>query len=118
MQGMLARATKNKAAAKIENIDFIHGRITAIPLASNLADVVISNCVINLVPERDKPLVFYEMHRVLKPGGRVAVFDILARKTMSVEIKRNLELYVGCIAGASLAEDYERYLSQAGFEGQ
>lgn len=87
--------------------------MSAIP--SNTADCIISNCVINLVPEEDKPLVFKEMHRLLKPGGRIAISDILAKKPLPEKLRANMALYVGCVSGASLVEEYERYLREAGF---
>jgi Methylase involved in ubiquinone/menaquinone biosynthesis len=73
--------------------------------------------VVNLVPEIEKPLVFQEMFRLLKPGGRVAISDILAKRELPTEIKKDLSLYVGCIAGASQVADYEKYLKDAGFQG-
>jgi arsenite methyltransferase len=73
--------------------------------------------VVNLVPEVEKPLVFQEMFRLLKPGGRVAISDILAKRELPTEIKKDLSLYVGCIAGASQVADYEQYLKEAGFQG-
>jgi arsenite methyltransferase len=73
--------------------------------------------VVNLVPEAEKPLVFQEIFRLLRPGGRVAISDILATQELPMDIKRDLSLYVGCIAGASQVGDYERYLKEAGFQG-
>ncbi|KFX87217.1 hypothetical protein V490_08432, partial [Pseudogymnoascus sp. VKM F-3557] len=83
---------------------------------SSSADCIISNCVINLVPGADKALVFSEIWRLLKPGGRVAVSDILARKELSPELKGHLGLYVGCISGASLVGEYEAWLRGVGFQ--
>ncbi|POS76806.1 arsenite S-adenosylmethyltransferase [Diaporthe helianthi] len=116
-QDMLARANEIKAKHNKTNVSFVDAQITdmsAIP--SGTADCIISNCVINLVPEEDKPLVFNEMHRLLKPGGRVAVSDILAKRALPEKLRANMALYVGCVAGASLVEQYERYLAEAGFE--
>lgn len=109
------KATKGDAA---QNITFVKGLITSIPLESSTADCIISNCVINLVPEADKPLVFKEMHRLLKPGGRIAVSDILAKQPLPDKLRNDIAMYVGCIAGASQLSEYETYLRDAGFSGQ
>lgn len=114
---MLARANEIKAKHNKTNVSFVDAKITdmsAIP--SGTADCIISNCVINLVPEEDKPLVFREMHRLLKPGGRIAISDILAKKTLPEKLRANMALYVGCVSGASLVDQYKRYLGEAGFE--
>lgn len=113
---MLAKAKLNAAKTDITNTSFIKSRITSIDLPSASADVVISNCVINLVPDSEKSLVFKEMHRLLKSGGRIAVSDILTKKPLPDDMKRNFALYVGCVAGASSKEEYEKWLSEAGFE--
>ena len=113
---MLALAEKNKAAAGAANVEFVEGKITSIPLDDDIADVVISNCVINLVPEPEKQLVFHEIFRLLKPGGRLAVSDTLARKSLSDEMRGSVAAYVGCVAGASLVAEYEAYLQAAGFK--
>ncbi|KAJ5260981.1 hypothetical protein N7524_008614, partial [Penicillium chrysogenum] len=81
--------------------------ITSIPVPSSTVDCIIRNRVVNLVPEAEKPLVFHEMFRLLKPGSRVAISDILAKRELPMEIKTDLSLYVGCIAGASRVSDYE-----------
>jgi arsenite methyltransferase len=114
---MLARARLNASKSGITNVKFIESVITKIDLPKSTSDCVISNCVINLVPEPDKHLVFKEIFRVLKPGGRVAVSDILARKPFPPDLQTNLALYVGCISGASMVEEYKKYLKEAGFEG-
>jgi arsenite methyltransferase len=114
---MLARGRLNASKSEITNIKFVESMITKIDLPSSTSDCVISNCVINLVPKSDKHLVFEEIFRVLKPGGRVAVSDILARNPFPPEIEANIALYIGCMAGASLVEEYETYLKDAGFEG-
>lgn len=114
---MLELARRNARNAGATSASFIEAFITAIPLQSSTVDCIISNCVINLVPEAEKPLVFQEVFRLLKPGGRVAISDILATQELPMEIKKDLSLYVGCIAGASQVGDYERYLKDAGFEG-
>lgn len=119
---MLAQAAKNKKAANngkgATNVSFVKAPITSItPLSDNIADCVISNCVVNLVPEDEKPLVFQEMFRILKHGGRVAISDILIKdgKNLPDELKKDMGLYVGCIAGASLVSGYRNYLKGAGF---
>ena len=115
---MLARARENQTKwPGTENVTFVEGNITEIPLEGGIADCIISNCVINLVPDSDKQKVFAEMFRLLKPGGRVAISDILAKKALSVELRRSVALYVGCVAGASLREEYERWLKEVGFTG-
>jgi len=117
---MLARANKIKQSkgAAADNVSFVKGVITNIPLEAGIADCIISNCVINLVPAAEKPLVFAEMYRLLKPGGgRVAVSDILAKKELPEKLKNDLAMYVGCIAGASKVAEYETWLKEAGFNG-
>ena len=114
---MLVLAEKNKAKAGYSNVEYIDARITSIPLEDSIADVIISNCVINLVPEDEKQLVFDEMFRLLKPGGRVAVSDILAKKAFSEKLQKCMAAYVGCIAGASLIDQYQAYFKHAGFSG-
>jgi len=114
---MLSLAEKNKAKFGAHNVEFLRARITDIPLDSNVADVIISNCVINLVPEDEKQLVFNEIFRLLKRGGRVAVSDILAKKPLPEKLRKCAAAYVGCVAGASLLSQYHRYLRQAGFAG-
>ncbi|KAK9350328.1 S-adenosyl-L-methionine-dependent methyltransferase [Lipomyces doorenjongii] len=115
---MLDLARRNATKAGVSNASFIEASITSIPLDSSVADCIISNCVINLVPKVDKPIVFKEMFRVLKSGGRLAISDILAKKDLPIEVREDLSLYVGCIAGASQVHDYERFLKDAGFEGK
>jgi arsenite methyltransferase len=117
IQDMLELARRNAKNAGATNASFIEAFITSIPLPSASVDCIISNCVVNLVPEPEKPLVFKEIFRLLKPGGRVAISDILAKKELPLEIRQDLSLYVGCIAGASQVGGYERYLKEAGFQG-
>ena len=98
----------------ITNAEFHHARISSLPLPDASVDCVISNCVINLAP--DKPAVFREIARVLKPGGRLAVSDIALKRPLPVEVSRDVLAYVGCIAGAILIDDYRNWLIDAGFE--
>ncbi len=117
-KNMIQKANANKAKTNAENVEFVEGAITSIPLPGSTADCIISNCVINLVPAVEKQLVFNEMYRLLKPGGRVAISDILARKELAKDIKENMALYVGCISGASQVGEYKAYLKKAGFGGE
>jgi arsenite methyltransferase len=114
---MLSLAEKNKAKSGARNVEFIKAGITNIPLDDGIADVIISNCVINLVPEDEKQLVFNEIYRLLKLGGRVAVSDILAKKPLPEKLQMCAAAYVGCVAGASLVSQYHTYFKEAGFEG-
>ena len=111
---MLALAEENKLKAGVRNVAFLKGRIEEIPLPANSVDVVISNCVINLAA--DKSLVLKDAFRVLRPGGRFAVADVVADGPVPDELRRNMEAWVGCIAGALDVETYKRLLSDAGFE--
>lgn len=110
---MIARANAAAARDGYTNVEFKLGTIDKIPLPDGCADVVISNCVINLAP--DKPAVFREIARVLKPGGRVAVSDIALKQPLPQELAADIMAYVGCIAGAILIDDYTRQLRDAGF---
>eukprot|EP01102_Stenamoeba_stenopodia_P010450 TRINITY_DN3148_c0_g1_i1.p1 TRINITY_DN3148_c0_g1~~TRINITY_DN3148_c0_g1_i1.p1 ORF type:complete len:305 (-),score=77.36 TRINITY_DN3148_c0_g1_i1:477-1364(-) len=110
---MINLAKSNAIKRNITNTEFRLGRIEALPLDDELADVVISNCVINLVP--DKKRAFAEIYRVLKPGGRLAVSDIALKKDLPAEIKQSVAALVGCIAGAQLVDHMERDLKEAGF---
>lgn len=111
---MLALALANKAEAGIENVEFLKGYIEAIPLPAATVDVVISNCVINLAA--DKEAVFAETFRVLKPGGRLGISDIVANDELTPEDRLARGSYVGCIAGALSFSEYEDGLRRAGFE--
>lgn len=115
---MLARAQQLKDDSSKMNVEFVESFITKIPLASGIADCIISNCVINLVPQDEKQLVFDEIFRLLKPGGRVAISDILAKRPLPEKIRQSISLYVGCIAGASQLSEYEVFLRNAGFTGE
>jgi arsenite methyltransferase len=111
---MLALARENQRKAGVENVEFLKGEIESIPLPDNTVDVVISNCVINLSADKDK--VLREVFRVLKPGGRFAVSDVVRRGEVPEEIRRNMELWAGCVAGALEETDYIAKLTAAGFE--
>jgi SAM-dependent methyltransferase len=110
---MLALANENKRRAGIENVEFLKGEIEKIPLPDNCVDVIISNCVINL--SADKAKVLREAFRVLKPGGRFAVSDVVTRGEMLPEIRQSVLAWVGCIAGALEENDYRSQLAAAGF---
>lgn len=112
---MLERANGIKRKINAENTSFVESKLTDISLPDATADCIISNCVINLVPEAEKPLAYREMFRLLKPNGRIAVSDILLKQDMPNELKNDMALYVGCISGASRREECENYLSDAGF---
>ena len=111
---MLSLARENAAKAGATNVEFLKGQIEAIPLPDASVDVIISNCVINL--SGDKRKVLREAFRVLKPGGRFAVSDVVVRGVLPDEVRRSMELWVGCVAGALTEEDFTVFLSEAGFE--
>src|SRR6185369_6793466 len=111
---MLALAEKNRADAGAENVKFLKGHIEEIPLPDNSVDVIISNCVINL--SADKDAVLREAFRVLKPGGRFAVSDVVVDGELPEVVRKDMEAYVGCVAGALERTDYLRRLERAGFE--
>ena len=110
---MLALARRNQREAGIENVEFLKGTIEGVPLPDDSVDVVISNCVINL--SADKPAVFREAARVLRPGGRFAVTDIVADSGMDEETRRDLAQWAGCLAGALTQGEFRRALQAAGF---
>ena len=110
---MLAIAEQNKMEAGAENVTFLKGHIEAIPLPDNSVDVIISNCVINLSGDKDQ--VLREAFRVLRPGGRFAVSDIVTDGELPESVRRDMELYVGCVAGALTVTDYTAKLAAAGF---
>jgi arsenite methyltransferase len=112
---MLALARENQRKAGIENVEFLKGEIENIPLPENSVDVIISNCVINLSADKDK--VMREALRVLRPGGRFAVSDVVVRGEVPLEVRRSMLLWAGCIAGALEEMDYVKKLAAAGFEG-
>src|SRR5881409_137385 len=111
---MLALARENQEKAGIENVEFLKGEIENIPLPDNSVDVIISNCVINLSADKDK--VLREAFRVLKPGGRFAVSDVVTRGEILPEIRQSVLAWVGCVAGALEEDDYRAKLVAAGFE--
>lgn len=111
---MLALARRNAAEAGAENVEFLKGEIEHIPLPDASVDVIISNCVINL--SGDKRQVLREAFRVLKPGGRFAVSDVVVRGEVPAEIRRSMELWVGCVAGALEEREFEALLRETGFE--
>jgi SAM-dependent methyltransferase len=111
---MLALANENKRKSGIENVEFLKGDIENIPLRDNSVDVIISNCVINLSADKDK--VLREAFRVLKPGGRFAVSDVVTRGDITPEIRKSILLWVGCIAGALDENEYRAKLAAAGFD--
>jgi arsenite methyltransferase len=111
---MLALARDNQRKAGAENVEFLQGEIEAIPLPDNSVDVIISNCVINLSGDKDR--VLREAFRVLKPGGRFAVSDVVTRGAIPEQIRRDVLLWVGCIAGALEENEYRAKLTTAGFE--
>jgi SAM-dependent methyltransferase len=111
---MLELARRNQREAGVENVEFLEGHIEEIPLPDAAVDVVISNCVINL--SADKPRVLREAFRVLKPGGRFAVSDVVVRGEVPAEMRRSMELWVGCVAGALEEGEFRRLLAETGFE--
>jgi len=112
---MLALARENQKKAGAQNVEFLEGTIEEIPLPDNSADVIISNCVINLSGDKDR--VLREAFRVLKPSGRLAVSDVVIRGEVPEAVRKSMELWVGCIAGAMQETEYREKLRAAGFEG-
>ncbi len=110
---MLAKAEENRAKLGFSNVQFRQGDIEDIPISNNRADVVISNCVLNLVP--DKAQAFREIFRILKPGGHFCVSDVVILGEMPAEFQNKMELYVGCVSGAVQRDEYLRVIAEAGF---
>jgi len=110
---MIARARGNIAKTDLRNVEFRLGEIEHLPVPDASVDAIISNCVVNLSP--DKPQVFREALRVLKPGGRLVVSDLVLTRELGDTLRRDVDLYVGCVAGASLKGDYLRLIGEAGF---
>lgn len=111
---MLALARENQKKAGVTNVEFLKGAIENVPLPDNAVDVIISNCVINLSGDKDRVLA--EAFRVLKPGGRFAVSDVVVRGSVPAGIRKSMELWVGCVAGALEESEYREKLARAGFE--
>src|SRR5436305_5334839 len=111
---MLALARENQKKAGVGNVEFLKGAIESVPLPDNSVDVIISNCVINLSADKDR--VLQEAFRILKPGGRFAVSDVVVRGAMLLEIRKSVLLWVGCVSGALEENDYREKLNAAGFE--
>ena len=111
---MLALARENQKNAGVTNVEFLKGAIENVPLPDNSVDVIISNCVINLSGDKDRVLA--EAFRVLKPGGRFAVSDVVVRGEVPANIRKSMELWVGCVAGALEENEYREKLARAGFE--
>ncbi len=112
---MIEKARANAKKAGHASVEFRLGEIEHLPVADGTVDVIISNCVVNLSP--DKPQVFAEAFRVLRPGGRLLISDLVLLRPLSPELQRDVDLYVGCVAGASLRNDYLRMIGEAGFTG-
>lgn len=111
---MIRKARENAEKLGFNNVEFRFGDIEQLPVSDNMADVVVSNCVLNLVP--DKPKVFSEMHRVLKPGGHFSISDIVLEGDLPKALKSDAEMYAGCVAGAIQKEDYLNHIRETGFE--
>jgi arsenite methyltransferase len=116
---MISLARKNQAGrGGFDNVRFEHTSITKLPLADNSVDCVISNCVINLVPEPQKQDVITEIFRVLKPGGRVSISDNVARQPLPDKIRQDITSYIDCVSGAVELSQYRDMFHQAGFQGK
>ncbi len=111
---MIDKARENAAKTKIKNVEFRLGEIENLPVADSTVDVTISNCVINL--STDKPKVFREIQRILKPGGIIAIADIALTKELPEKLRKNIEAYVGCVAGAVLIDEYKRIVEASGLK--
>jgi arsenite methyltransferase len=110
---MIEKANKNNAKLGFKNVEFRFGDIESMPVEDNLADVIVSNCVLNLVPDKKK--AFSEMYRVLKPGAHFCVSDIVIKGDLHPELKKSAEMYAGCVSGAIQQDDYVGLIKQAGF---
>jgi SAM-dependent methyltransferase len=110
---MLALAEQNTRASGVANVEFLKGQIEHVPLPDNTVDVIISNCVVNLSGDKDQ--VLRESFRVLKPGGRFAISDVVVRGEIPEAVRRSMELWVGCVAGALSEDEYRSKLAAAGF---
>ena len=112
---MLALARENQRVAGVTNVEFLKGELESIPLPDGTVDVIISNCVVNLSADKDQALA--EAFRVLKPGGRFAVSDVVVRGEVPADVRKNVELWIGCLAGALEEKEFEAKLRKAGFGG-
>jgi len=112
---MIQKARANLAKSEFTNVEFRLGEIEHLPVADATVDLIISNCVVNLSPAKDQ--VFREAYRVLKRGGRMLVSDLVLTREIGPELRKNVELYVGCVAGASLKDEYLQLIRDAGFDG-
>ncbi len=110
---MLALARENQRVAKVTNVEFLKGELEHVPLPDGVVDVIISNCVVNLSADKDRALA--EAFRVLKPGGRFAVSDVVVRGEVPADVRKNVELWIGCLAGAMEEKEFEARLKKAGF---
>ena len=110
---MLALARENQRVANVTNVEFLKGELEHVPLPDGVVDVIISNCVVNLSADKDRALA--EAFRVLKPGGRFAVSDVVVRGEVPADVRRNVELWIGCLAGAMEEKEFEARLVKAGF---
>lgn len=111
---MLKKAKENNSKLGYENVEFVEGDIEEIPLSSDSFDVVISNCVLNLVPDKSK--AFSEIYRVLKPGGHFCVSDVVIKGSLSEKLRKDAEMYAGCVSGASDIDEYLGYIKDSGFK--
>jgi SAM-dependent methyltransferase len=111
---MIAKATENAQKSNVKNVEFRLGEIENLPIADETIDVVISNCVVNLSP--DKPKVFQEIYRVLKPNGRIAISDTALKQSLSESLRQDIAAYVGCVAGAILVDEYKKIVEAAEFK--
>ena len=110
---MIAKACENAEKLQLKNVEFIKGDIEEIPLSSSIADVVVSNCVLNLVPNKQK--AFNEIYRILKPGGHFSISDVVLVGELPEKLRQNVELYAGCVSGAIQKHDYINTIRNAGF---
>jgi arsenite methyltransferase len=113
---MLALARENQRVAKVTNVEFLKGELEHVPLPDGVVDVIISNCVVNLSADKDRALA--EAFRVLKPGGRFAVSDVVVRGEVPADVRRNVELWIGCLAGAMEEKEFEARLEEGGLHGR
>ncbi len=112
---MITLARNNATRANATNIEFIHSRINSLPLKDGSVDCIISNCVLNLVPEEEKASVFADVYRVLKPGGRIAISDLLAYKPLPKDITDDIAMQVGCVSGAIMVPRMQDLIQSTGF---